>query len=188
MRNSQRTVGFGLALFLIAGGLACCSKPKPTPAAEVKPVETPVPTPTPIPVKETPVTPVAEPPKVTDIDADLDTINKKGYLKDVFFDFDKFDIRADQRDPLSANAEWMKKYPSVKIRVEGHCDERGTAQYNMALGEKRANAVKEYLATLGIDAGRIETVSFGKERPFAAGHDEDAWAQNRRGHFVVTAK
>lgn len=188
MRNASRFVGFGLVAFLISGGLACCSKPKPTPAAEVKPVEAPpTPTPTPIPVAEAPVTPVA-PVEKSDIDASLDDINKKGYLRDAFFDFDKFDVREDQRDGLAANAEWLRKYPSVKVRVEGHCDERGTAQYNMALGEKRASAVRDYLVSLGVDSSRIETVSFGKERPFVMGHDETAWSQNRRGHFVVTAK
>ena len=111
-----------------------------------------------------------------------------GYLKDAFFDFDKFNVRADQRDTLAADAEWLKKYPKVKIQIEGHCDERGTAQYNMALGEKRAQAVKDYVTSLGVDPSRIETVSYGKERPFVKGHNEEAWAQNRRGHFVITAK
>jgi peptidoglycan-associated lipoprotein len=119
---------------------------------------------------------------------DVNEINKKGYLKDNFFDFDQAAIRADQREVLSVDASWLKKWPTVKVRVEGHCDERGTAQYNLALGEKRAEADREYLASLGIDTARVELVSYGKERPFANGHDEAAWAQNRRGHFVVVAR
>ena len=164
---------------------ACsCAKPAPTPPPAVK--AAPAPVATPVPVKQPEVAP---PPVVkTDELGDLEAINKAGYLKDVFFDFDKFAVRADQRDALAANAEWLKKYPKVKIRVEGHCDERGTAQYNMALGEKRASAVKDYLSSLGVDAGRIETVSYGKEKPFVKGGTEEAWAQNRRGHFVITAK
>jgi peptidoglycan-associated lipoprotein len=131
---------------------------------------------------------VPPPPIEKPAEPDVDALNKAGYLKDAFFDFDKFTIRPDQRDALAADAEWLKKYPNVKIRIEGHCDERGTAQYNMALGEKRANAVKDYVTSLGIDASRIETVSYGKERPFVTAHNEEGWAQNRRGHFVITAK
>ena len=110
------------------------------------------------------------------------------YLKPIFYDYDKADLRSDARDVLSANASWLKSHPSVLFTIEGHCDERGTAQYNLALGDRRANAAKEYLVSLGVDAGRIKTVSYGKERTFATGHDEDSWAKNRRAHFVVTAK
>ena len=89
---------------------------------------------------------------------------------------------------MAANAEWLKKWPTVKIQIEGHCDERGSNKYNMALGDKRANAARDYLVSLGIDASRVTTISYGEERPFVEGHDEAAWSQNRRGHFVVTAK
>lgn len=161
-----------------------CAKPNPNPPPEVKAAPTPAPTPVPVKQEEFKPAPVEK----SDDLGDLDLINKAGYLKDAFFDFDKFNIRADQRDGLAADAEWLKKYQKVQVRIEGHCDERGTAQYNMALGEKRASAVKDYLTSLGIDAGRIETVSYGKERPFVKDHNEEAWAQNRRGHFVITAK
>src|SRR5262249_16910505 len=110
------------------------------------------------------------------------------YLKPVFFDYDKADLRGDARDVLSANAAWLKTHPSVMFTIEGHCDEPGTAQYNLALGDRRGTGGKECLAWLGTDAGRIKAVSYGKERPFATAHDEDAWAKNRRAHFVVTAK
>jgi peptidoglycan-associated lipoprotein len=111
-----------------------------------------------------------------------------GYLEDVFFDYDKSEIREDQKDALARDAAWLKKYPASETTVEGHCDERGTREYNLALGERRASAAKEYLVSLGIDATRIKTISYGKERPFAEGSTEEAWAKNRRGHFVVTKK
>jgi len=186
-KTSSSVLGLGLATTLVLLGGACCAKPKPVPAPEVKAAPVPVATPVPVPA-EVPTPPPPPPPPCTDPSClGLDELNK-GYLKDTFFDFDKYDVRADQRDALAANAAWMKKYPSVKVRVEGHCDERGTDKYNMALGDKRANAVKDYLVSLGIDSGRVETISFGKSKPFADGHNEEAWAQNRRGHFVVIAK
>ncbi len=99
----------------------------------------------------------------------------------VFFDFDKFDVSADAQAVLKKQAAWLQKYPNVGIIVQGHCDERGTREYNLALGERRANAVKDYLSALGIARTRVRTISFGKERPVALGHDDAAWAQNRRG-------
>lgn len=178
------------ALLVLAGalmlGTACTKKPPKTePSVQPTPVATPVPS---VVTNERPTPETTPTTKVEELPGDVADINKKGYLKDVFFDFDKSDIRPDQRDSLAADAEWLKKWGTVKIRVEGHCDERGTAQYNLALGDRRANAVKEYLGSLGVDASRVETISYGKERPFAQGHDESAWAQNRRGHFVATAR
>jgi peptidoglycan-associated lipoprotein len=106
-------------------------------------------------------------------------------LKDVFFDFDKDNIRDDQMAPMNENVGMLKANSSMKILVEGHCDERGTAEYNLALGERRAKAVKDYFVAAGIAPDRISTISYGKERPFVLGHDESAWKWNRRGHFVV---
>lgn len=103
----------------------------------------------------------------------------------VFFAFDKYDLDDTAQATLRKQGDWLKKYPSVNVIVEGHCDERGTREYNLALGERRANAAKNYLVALGIDAGRIETVSYGKERPAVVGSDESAWSQNRRGVMVV---
>jgi peptidoglycan-associated lipoprotein len=105
-------------------------------------------------------------------------------LQDVFFGYDKFELDAESRATLQENAKLLRE-SDWNILVEGHCDERGTAQYNMALGWKRANEVMRYLVTLGIDADRIETVSYGKERPFVTGQGEDIWAQNRRSHFKI---
>jgi peptidoglycan-associated lipoprotein len=106
-------------------------------------------------------------------------------IQNIYFDFDKSNIRTDAREILKANSDIFSKNANAKVVVEGHCDERGTAEYNMALGERRAQETKKYLVNLGIDASRLETVSYGKERPADAGHDENAWAQNRRAQFLL---
>jgi len=108
-------------------------------------------------------------------------------LQDIFFDFNESLIRGTDRVILDQNAAWLRAHPEVRIIIEGHCDERGTNEYNLALGERRARAAKEYLVAAGIDPGRIVTVSYGEERPFVLGHDEDAWRWNRRAHFVILA-
>lgn len=109
-------------------------------------------------------------------------------LKDIHFDFDKYDIRPGDAEILKENAALLMKYPKVKIQVEGHCDERGTNEYNLALGERRANSAKRYLTSLGISSGRISTISYGEEKPLDPGHNEEAWAKNRRGHFIILSK
>jgi len=103
----------------------------------------------------------------------------------VFFDYDKSDIKPEGRQVLQRQADWLKKYSKVTVTVEGHCDERGTREYNLALGERRATAVKKMLVALGIPANRVSTISYGKERPAVVGSNEAAWAQNRRGVTVV---
>jgi len=105
-------------------------------------------------------------------------------VRDAYFDYDKADIRPDARASLSTTADFLKKYPSIKVTIEGHCDERGSTEYNLGLGDRRANAVKQYLVSLGVSADRMGTVSFGKEKPFCMEHAEACWQQNRRGHFV----
>ena len=109
-------------------------------------------------------------------------------LKDIHFDFDKYDVRPEDVGILKENAAWLIKSPRVKIQIEGHCDERGTGAYNLALGERRANSTKNYLLTLGLSGDRISTISYGKERPLDPGHNEEAWSKNRRAHFIITAK
>jgi len=106
-------------------------------------------------------------------------------LKDINFDFDKYNIRPGDAEILKANSAWFNANPGKKIRIEGHCDERGTIEYNLALGQKRADAAKAYLVNLGADGKLIETVSYGKERPLDPGHNEAAWAKNRRAHFLA---
>jgi peptidoglycan-associated lipoprotein len=109
-------------------------------------------------------------------------------LKDIHFDFDKYDIRPGDAEILKENAAVLTMNPKVKIQIEGHCDERGTIEYNLALGERRANNTKKYLSSLGISADRISTISYGKERPLDPGHNEEAWAKNRRAHTIVLSK
>lgn len=124
----------------------------------------------------------------TDLPTDLQELNRAGYIKDAFFDTNKADLRDDARDALAANAAWLKQHPSVKVQLEGHCDERNTEEYNLALGWRRVFAVKDYLISLGVDAARLGVISYGEERPFAMGHDESAWSQNRRVHIVITGR
>ena len=105
-------------------------------------------------------------------------------LNDVFFDFDSYSLSSEAKGTLDANANELKRVTAAAVTIEGHCDERGTKAYNLALGEKRANAAKDYLVALGVNGSRITTVSYGKERPFDDGHDESAWAKNRRAHIM----
>jgi peptidoglycan-associated lipoprotein len=106
-------------------------------------------------------------------------------LKDVFFEFDRYELSADARAVLRANADWLKGNPSVRVEIEGHCDERGTNEYNLALGAKRAQAAREYLATLGVAAERLSTISYGEEIPVCKEASEACWKQNRRARFVT---
>jgi peptidoglycan-associated lipoprotein len=106
-------------------------------------------------------------------------------VKDAFFDLDKSDVREDARAALTKDAEFLRSYPQVRVSIEGHCDERGSTEYNLGLGQRRAEAAKNYLISLGISADRMETTSWGKERPFCTEHDETCWQQNRRAHFVM---
>lgn len=114
---------------------------------------------------------------------DMDALFLKE-VRDAYFDFNKADIRADARDALTKTAEFLRNNPGVRVTIEGHCDERGSTEYNLALGDRRAGATKQYLVSLGISADRISTVSFGKEKPFCSQNNEACWQQNRRGHFV----
>jgi peptidoglycan-associated lipoprotein len=106
-------------------------------------------------------------------------------VKDAYFDYDKADIRADARDALSQTAQFFRSNPQMKVVIEGHCDERGSTEYNLALGDRRAAAAKKFLVSLGIPADRLETVSYGKEKPFCSASTEQCWQQNRRAHFVI---
>ncbi len=130
---------------------------------------------------------VAQPPTEPPPSTDNTTLEQK-FLKemqDAYFDLDKADIRTDARAALGKSADFLRKYPQVKVVVEGHCDERGSTEYNLALGDRRAAAVKQYMVSLGIGADRMTTVSYGKEKPFCMESNESCWQQNRRGHFVM---
>ena len=136
--------------------------------------------------------PITDPGGITSSDplttSDIDVINKNSPLKPVFFAYDSDSLDETGRKIIADNAEVLKKYATWVITIEGHCDERGTAEYNVALGDRRALAVKNYLVTLGIPAERVKTVSYGNEFPFNPGHDEQAWKDNRRAHFMLTSR
>ncbi len=184
MKRTRITPTTLLAIGAALLTVACSSKPQPVAAPEAKPVAAVT---VPVTVQPPPAQADLEAKDRTRVDVEVDEMNRTGYLKDAYFDYNEYEIRQDQRDALEKNAAWLKGHPTVTISVAGHCDERGTAQYNMALGQQRAQAVRDYLVQLGIDASRIQIISYGNERPFAVGHDESAWAQNRRDHFLVTA-
>jgi peptidoglycan-associated lipoprotein len=169
------------SIALLIGVAACSSTPDPVPPAEVEPpvvVEEPVQEVVQAPVVQEPIAPIVQ-----------NTGPVKGSLADfqvnvgerVFFDLDQYRLDADDQEVLQRQAAWLQSYPNVNILVAGNCDERGTREYNLALGERRASIVKNYLVSLGIDEARIQTVSYGKERPIAAGSNDAAWAQNRNG-------
>jgi peptidoglycan-associated lipoprotein len=169
---------------------------------KVPPVARPIPPPPPVTASPEPVRPPAPPAPVQEapaqapapivedkmLMASLDEINKNSPLRPAFFGLDSSEVGPEAQKVLEANAEVIKRYKSWVITIEGHCDERGTAEYNLALGERRAVSARTYLVSLGIPAERLRVVSYGKEFPFDPGHNEDAWAKNRRDHFVVTQK
>ena len=159
-------------------------------AVSSTPTPTPRPAPPPPPEPTQPVIQPDQPVVSSDPLANIDTdeINRRAVLGPVFFAYDSDTIDDAGQKVLNANADLLKKYSTWAVTIEGHSDERGTAEYNLALGERRALAAKTYLLSLGIAADRLRTVSYGKEFPFDPGHEETAWKNNRRGHFVVTAK
>ena len=189
----SRRVSAVLVAIVLAAGISACAKKKPPVAKPIPPPpgatdttggRTPAP---PEPVRETPVPPepLATDPLST---TDIDLINKNSPFQPIFYRLDSSEVEGEAQKILNANAEILRKYPTWVITIEGHADERGTAEYNLALGERRAGAARTYLVSLGIAAERLKTVSYGKEFPFDPGHSESAWVQNRRAHFVVTSK
>jgi len=164
------------------------ARPSPPPPATTAPATPARPPAPPEPVAEPAIVP-PEPVRDDAISsATLDDLNKNSPLQPVFFELDSSDLSQPAQKALDQNAGLLKKYGTWTITIEGHCDERGTAEYNLALGERRAIAARAYLVSLGIPADRLRTVSYGKEFPFDPGHDESAYAKNRRAHFVITAK
>ncbi|MBO9575913.1 MAG: peptidoglycan-associated lipoprotein Pal [Sphingobium sp.] len=157
-------------------GLSACAKKAPPelpkPPADTTPA--PTPTPTPPPPAPTGPRPGSQQHFLANVSSDR-----------IFFDTDKSDVDDADKATLQSQAAWLKQFPNTKVTIEGHCDERGTREYNLALGERRANAAKNYLASLGIDPGRMTTISYGKERPEALGSDEESWAKNRRAVSIV---
>jgi peptidoglycan-associated lipoprotein len=178
-------------VLLLMVAVSGCSRRQPPIARPTPPPPPPatasVPPAPPEPVREPTVVP--QPLAEDSLSArSLDDLNRDSPLRPAFFGYDSDEVNEASRVVLQANAALMKKYPGWTIAIEGHCDERGTAEYNLALGERRAVAARTYLLSLGIDGNRLRTVSYGKEFPFDPGHDEPAWSKNRRAHFVITAK
>jgi peptidoglycan-associated lipoprotein len=187
----RRTAFLLLLLVTIAAG--ACGKKKPPIARPIPPPPSSSTTVTPPPEPPTPsAEPTSVPPEPVAEDSiaagSIDDINRNSPLKPVFFGLDAAEVDAEGQRILQANADILRRYQTWQISIEGHCDERGTAEYNLALGERRAVAARNYLVSLGIPADRVKTVSYGKEFPFDPGHTEEAWSKNRRAHFVVTAK
>ena len=191
MRNAIRGMGV-LLVVMMALSLGAC-KSSGSKVTAPAPSATPVPTPAPDAVSEEvvyePTTETIVSEEVTEeIPEDLAQLNAQGYLEDVFFDTDRFDLTPAAREKLAKNAAWLQKHPTISILVEGHCDERNTREYNLALGERRASSTRDYLVLLGIASQRIQIISYGEERPFALGRDEGSWRLNRRSHFVIVAR
>ena len=183
-----------LVLALVLAAPACRTRKQPAPTTTPA---TTVPDVPPPPVTSTDTT-VAEPRDFVDdapteetFPTDIEQLNRyvqeRGYIKDAFFNYDEATLDGAAQSALTASANWLKGRDGAgyNVLIEGHCDERGTEQYNLALGDRRANTARDYLVTLGVDSGRIRTVSYGEERPFDNGHDESAWAANRRAHIVL---
>jgi peptidoglycan-associated lipoprotein len=181
----KKLIIYALAIVLVFSFAAACKK---------KPKEVP---PAPPQVQEQPPVEKVEPPKVQEpqlteeemfLQKSLDQINREKPLATVYFDYDSAVIRSDAKPVLDSDAAWLKKFRTAKILAEGHCDERGTEEYNLALGEKRAKAVQDYLISSGIAPDRIKIISYGKSQPINPGHDESAWQMNRRVQFLITEK
>jgi peptidoglycan-associated lipoprotein len=190
VRRLVTIFALGTTVALAAAG---CHKKAPAsaPAPPPPPAPTaPAPPPPPPPPPPPAAAPAPRPLSEEEIFArkSVDQLNAERPLDDAFFELDKTDIRDDAKSALQKDSDWLKKWASVQITIEGHCDSRGSAEYNLGLGARRANAVKAYLASLGVPAGRVTVVSKGKETGFCSDENESCWAQNRRGHFIITSK
>jgi peptidoglycan-associated lipoprotein len=190
----MRRAALVIAVLILAVGVAGCNRrrtpvlaqPAPPPPASAPDGSTTAPPPQRVDdALPVPAQPIEED---TIANRSLDDLNRNSPLKPVFFPLDSAELDESGRAVVAENAELMKQYPTWVVTIEGHCDERGTAEYNLALGERRAVAVKTYLVSLGIPPDRVRTVSYGKEFPFDPGNTEEAYAKNRRGHFVITSK
>jgi peptidoglycan-associated lipoprotein len=181
----KKFVIYSLAILLVFSlAVSCKKKPKEVPPPPPQTQEQPK--------VEKVEPPVVSEPKLTEeelfLQKSLDQINREKPLGAIYFDYDKALVRDDARGTLDTNAAWMKKFKTAKVLIEGHCDERGTEEYNLALGEKRAKATQDYLLSSGVAADRMKIISYGKSQPINPGHDESAWQMNRRAQFLVIEK
>ena len=185
-----RTRLLSIAILLLVVPMVGCPKKKPAMPDETLEVETqPVGPTTEV---EEPTTPPMSDIEETGIPEDLAELNRiareRGWFDDVYYDYDKFDLRSEARTQLAANASFMKDNSELLFTIEGHCDERGTNEYNIALGQRRAAAAKDYIVSLGVEDSRLRTISYGEERPFCTESNEGCWQSNRRAHFVATGR
>jgi peptidoglycan-associated lipoprotein len=183
MREQKHSLGYSSAFLAVLFLIACGNPPNPPPAKWTS--ENPSAGPSAATAKPAPAKPEANK------DSSLEALRRgeapgAGPMADVNFDFDSAALSEKARGILKTNAEWLKGNPAAKVQIEGHCDERGTAEYNMALGAKRAQAAMDYLTTLGVAANRLSTISYGEEIPVCREHTEDCWAKNRRARFVAS--
>ncbi len=190
----MRTRSFLLILLSLCVIAAVACRPKAPAQPQVIPAVEPPPPPVP-PATQAVPSPDEDFPEQQEPDVlsgDIADVNRRahenGWIQDAFFAFDESTLDADAQAALRQSATWLREHPEFRIRIEGHCDERGTEQYNLALGDRRAETAAAYLATLGVDRARMENVSLGEERPFEEGSTEAAWAQNRRAHLVISGR
>jgi peptidoglycan-associated lipoprotein len=193
MTRARRLLLTFILALVVAISAAACGKKAPAAVPAPPPAPPPAaPAPPPPPPPPPPPAPAPTPPPLTEEEIfarkSLEQLNAERPLDDVYFDLDQSSIRDDARPRLQKDADWMKRWTSTQVTVEGHCDSRGSSEYNLGLRSRRATAVKDYLVSLGVPAGRITVVSKGKESPACAEEAESCWSQNRRGHFVITAK
>jgi peptidoglycan-associated lipoprotein len=174
-----------VATCLVLAVLGCRKKPVETPPLEPEPTPPPTTAPAPTPKPTEVQEPFREEKPTAPEELTADQIKARGLLQTIYFDLDKHDLSDTARSTLRTNAEWLKAHANWKVVVEGHCDERGTTEYNLELGSRRSRAVRDYLISLGIPESRFRTVSYGEERPASQGHDEAAWSKNRRAEFSV---
>jgi peptidoglycan-associated lipoprotein len=193
--NQRQTMWWTAIILLVVLTVSACSKkvpppPPPPPAPPAAPAPPPPPPPPPPPAPAPAPPPTAKPLTEDEQFArkTLEQLNAERPLGDVLFDYDMSAIREDQRGILQKNADYMRRWTTIRVTIEGHADARGTNEYNLALGERRGNAVKDYLVSLGIAADRMTVISKGEETPLCTEMTEDCYARNRRGHFIITAK
>lgn len=193
LRLSVWLLALALTTVACGGKKPPVARPTPPPPSGAGTGEAPPLPPAPVsepePVASVPLEPSMTGSDLTDYNArSLDEINRESPLQPVFYDYDSSEVAGESVGVLQKNAEILRQYPNWVVTIEGHCDERGTAEYNLSLGERRAQAARAYLVSLGIPADRLRTVSYGKEFPFDPASTAEAWAKNRRAHFVVTSK
>jgi peptidoglycan-associated lipoprotein len=185
-----------IIVLAVVMGVSACAKKVPPPAPAPPPPAPAAPAPPPPPPPPPPPRAAAAPPSAPGALSEqevfarksLEQLNAERPLDDVYFDLDESEIRADARAALQKNSDWLKRWTSTVLAIEGHCDSRGSAEYNLGLGSRRATAVRDYLVSLGVPAARVTVISKGKEQPFCNQEEESCWQQNRRGHFVITGK